>query len=243
MAYVDRPEDILDELRRLRTEVDELRRAVNIRSAKISNATLDLRDNSRLQIVDAGGDLIAKLGSLGYLYDDGVPQQGAEFRFEDGTAALTIWNPFAHSAADRQYVALWNGGQIIVGSDANSGYGLARPWLPIAFQRADVLSWASSTSAVYVGLVEAWTHQQHPWFEARIAISGNPGTTGDVRVLVDGVVVGDPVSFDGTNASTQTRAARIVGDFGKQRQVVLEFRRLTGAGSIFGKIDAWWRQS
>lgn len=243
MAYVDQPEDLISRIQRMENEIRDLRRLVGVKSGKISNAVLDLRDNSRLQIVDAGGDLIAKLGSLGYSYDDGAPQQGVELRFEDGSAALTVWNPFAHTTADRQYVALWNGGAVIVSSDATSGFGLARPWLPIAFQRADVASWASTTSAAYVALVESWTHQQHPWFEARIAVSGNSGSTGDARILVDGVPIGDPVVFDGTNASVQVRSARLVGPFGAQRQVVLEVRRNTGAGTIFAKVDAWWRQS
>lgn len=243
MAYTDQPEDMVSRVLRLENEVRDLRRLIGIKSAKIVDATLDLRNNSRLQIIDANGDLVVKLGSLGFNYDDGTPQQGAELRYEDGTAALTVWNPNAHSVADRQYVGLWNGGNLIVSSDANSGFGLARPWLPIAFQRADVASWAQTTSAAYVGLVEAWTHQQHPWFEARIAVTGNVGTTGDARVTVDGVAVGDPVLFDGTNASVQVRSARVVGAFGQQRQVMLEVRRLTGAGSVSAKVDAWWRQS
>lgn len=244
MAYTDQPQDIIRRLRDLETEITELRRQVQTRSSTVSGGRFALRNNSTFEIQDAANDLVLRAGSLGYSYANGVPQQGFEVHYEDGAPAIGVWRPGATSIADKQYTAIYNSGVIVASTDAASGFGLARPWLPLAFTRSDVASWPATMSSTYVGVLEAFTHQQHPWFEARLAVTGSMASTGDCRVLVDGNQIGEVVQFDGTTARVEHRIGQITGGyFGQQRQVTLELRRTAGLGTINATIAAWWRQS
>lgn len=244
MAYADAPQDIVSRLRRAENDIKDLRRRVGLNSATIDHGVIQLRGDSRIEAIDAEDDLVFRLGSLGFVYADGRNQQGIEMRYEHDSPAIAVWNPGAVSVANKQFVAIYDVlGNIIMSSDANSEFGMARPWLPIAFQRARTTDWASTVSAAYENVTEAWTHQHHPWFEARVSITGNPGTTGDARVMVAGTQVGDLVTYDGVTATTVFRSARVFQVFGTLTQVKVEARRIAGAGTIFAKIDAWWRQS
>lgn len=242
MAYADQPQDLVSRLRRVEAELADLRRKVGLSSATIRRGGLRLLDDAFFEVISADGDRVARIGELG-TFPDGSSQQGVDLRYQNGTSALRIHNPAATDPDDDQFLAIFNGAQIVMSTDANSGFGIARPWLPISFEKARITDWPSTVSGSYENVVEAFTHQQHPWFEARVSCNGNPGTTGDCRVMVAGSQVGDPVVFDGTTPQTVFRSARIFQTFGTLTQVMVEARRLTGVGTIFVKIDAWWRQT
>jgi hypothetical protein len=242
VAAIDKPEDVTTRLNRMQAELEDLRRRVGLSSAEISSGGVTLTNDAYFQVISADGDRLVRFGQLSE-FPDGTPQQGIDLRYQDGRAAITIWDPGATGPDDDQFIGLWNGNQIVLSTDAASGFGLARPWLQIPLSLAPTAQWPSTTSATYAGLLESWSPQHHPWLEARVAISGNPGTAGDARVTVNGVQVGTPFVFDGTNPITGFVSARIDQPYGTLSQVLLEARRTSGANSIFTKMDVWWRQT
>lgn len=246
MAYVNQPEDVVSRLRRIEARLDELTRKVGLSSATINRGTLSLLGNSRFEVVDNDGDLVARLGSLGYRYSDDSPQQGVEFRYDHDQPAIAVWRPInGANPATKQFAALYaTDGTIICSSDANSNFGMGRPWLPISFERARTTEWASTTSGTFEALYEAQTHQQHPWIEARIVITAAAGTSGEARLVVAGSVIGDPVTYSGAGAAVaDLRSGRIVQPYGTLTNVNVEVRRTAGAGNVLVRIDAWWRQT
>ena len=249
MAYTDRPEDIYNRLARMEREMADLRRRVGIQSAIIRKGTLALKEDARFEIIDADDDLVARMGSLGFKYDDGRSQQGLEFRYEDGAPAFTIWRPTAHTSADRQYTAIWNGSRIVVSTDADTGEGLGRPWLDIPFQRADTPTatppWPgmfNTASGSFVNAYEAHTSRQHPWLAVRVYITNN-GATGEWQLTVNGVLLD---TFSSPAPSISDRLYRIndtIAPLHGPAQINLAFRRTAGAGTVWGNAWAWWRQS
>lgn len=85
-----------------------------------------------------------------------------------------------------------SGNRIIVGNDASSGQGLARPYLPASFYRTQFAHFdVSTTSATFQTLWEAQIHKQLPRLEVGArATMDTAATTGELRVLVNGVAFG-----------------------------------------------------
>lgn len=245
MAYVDQPEDLASRIRRIEAELADLRRRSGLSSATIRRGGITLTDDSRLNVVDADGDLLLRVGSLGYDYDDGRPQQGFEAHYENGAPALAVWNPEHGQPSGGQFVAAYNhSGPVVLGTDAESSFGLARPWLPVVMQRLDAAGLGQTTSASFAAVYEAFSHQQHPWIAARCYAYADAGTTGEVRLTVNGTQVGDVITLAAGGSAVEARQARVEGlPFGGVAQVLYEMRRTGGTGAVYGKADVFWRQS
>lgn len=234
------PDWLAAELRELRRNVDELRAERSLGAASIEAGDLVLRSGSTLHVKHATGfDLLAVHRDAGGRYVIAIKR-------DDGSDALVI-----ESTPIGQYLAIKDQhGSIIMSNDASSGVGLARPWLPIPFARVDVSpalnsGLATTQSGSFVAANEAFTHKQHPWatFRGYVSASSDGVTVGEARLVHGETVIGTLTTDPGAALVDFLDWQPSSVQFGQMMQLSYEIRRTAGTGSVYGKVDGWWRQS
>lgn len=122
MGQVNQPSNVLDQIRQLRRELAEVRKAIGLTSATIERGGLTLLNDAFFRMVDDNDVEILYAGP------DDQGRQFVRLRREGGGEVLYTYT----IANGQQYWALTDRtGRIIVSDDAESGTGLARPWLPV----------------------------------------------------------------------------------------------------------------
>lgn len=147
MAHV--PQDLLDHIRALEREVDNLRGRSQMRPAMNQILAGDV-------IIGEGGELIARTPAGVQLFKAGQSSQGdwgVGMGREDGTAALTVGD---EEQAGGQMIRMFMRDAsapdpVIVMDDAWSGRFLGRPSMPIPMQSTAAQSTSSTSLAI------AWT--------------------------------------------------------------------------------------
>lgn len=123
MAQVNHPSNLIDRITQLERELAEVRKKVGLSSATINRGGLTLLNDSFIRMVDDNDTDILYAGPD----EDG--RQQFELRREGGEAILLtqgsdVWG--------RDFWSLWDSsGNVIVSDDAETGLGLARPWMPV----------------------------------------------------------------------------------------------------------------
>jgi hypothetical protein len=127
-----------------------------------------------------------------------------------------------------------SGNRVIVGNDASSGQGLARPYLPGVFHRTRYADLSvATTSATFETLWAAEIHKQHPRME--IGYRGTmdtAGTTGEVQILVNGVAFGTPVSHSFLLLSQTMGPFNVLGGHMDVLTVEIQGRRTSATGAL-----------
>lgn len=229
------PDDILARLRRLETRVDELTRGT-LANAVISSGGITVRDLGGISLVDRDGETVFFVGGAdgSWARPDGTPQPITSISDDRGRWRIAVFDPAPNERGYRQFVAVFDySGNIILGDDADSGEGLARPYIPHTVSPARYSDWPATTASDWEALQRLRFNRQHSWLDADLhATTDNPDTTGEIRLRdPDGnTVLGThPVAFQ--QALFNTRAP-VPGTWGQKRDLVLEARRTTGTGAI-----------
>lgn len=224
--------DYLD--RQARKAAENMRKTLF--SAVISAGGLLIRDDGAFQIISADGSftLYARRGS------DGKREFG--LLRDNGTFVLRTFS----TAGGYQAWALHDNSNNITNSDdAESGQGIARPYLsiPVQTQRWDNLP---STSLDTFEAVETTNYQfkQHPrWFVQIRHCSTAADTTGELRLTLDGVQVGDPTPVAFTSAWVNVGPIAVPGTHMSQHILNLECRRTAGTGRVGASMTVGGMQS
>lgn len=193
MGQVNQPSNVLDQIRDLRRELAEIRKAIGLTSATIQRGGLTFLQDAFLRMVDDNGVEILYAGP------DSEGRQIVRLRREGGGEVLYTYT----IANGQQFWALTDRtGRILISDDAETGAGLARPWLPIVlyprFQPdgppASPFGYANLPVTNLVGetiMWETFASISHP----KIAIVGIWGqasgaNTGTFRLKIQGTTVG-----------------------------------------------------
>ncbi|WP_158544445.1 hypothetical protein [Blastococcus sp. TBT05-19] len=197
----------------------------------------------------ATGDSTVYMGGITPALPDGTLQPGLVLRREDGTIALALYDPTPDNTGDgfNQFLALYDRAQVIVVSDDTaSGQGLSRPYVPIPVTRARYTDMVAVTDSAFVDVFRTpgAFHKVNARARADIRCTTDvAGTTGEVRVLVDGVQVGDvqPVGF--TVETKYVGPFAIPGDAYTTHSIVVQARRTAGTGAVRLDAAVWGVQS
>lgn len=234
MAQVNHPSNLVDRLVRLERELAEVRKKVGLSSATINRGGLTLLNDSFIRMVDDNDTSILYAGPD----DDG--RQQFELRREGGTAILLTQGS---DQWGRDYWSLWDSnGNVVMSDDAETGLGLARPWMPLPLYRQFKPSGTDgapySYATVDAGNISSetalWQGRAtitHPW----ITIDGTWGRgSGDAtptyRLKVNGTIVGE---WTETSLITAQR-----GRFDVQQWVLSDWQQVeltasaTGTGAV-----------
>lgn len=251
------PQDIFDRLRSIERQLQALQTTSPLNNAAMSgrlrmhsggtilveDGRIDVVGGEGIKVHDLGGFTledqdgtpVTYIGGLtgGQMRPDGTPQPAFVQYRDDGTVAISVYDPVPGDAY-QQFVAIWDrSGNWVLTDDTNSGQGIGRPWLPVPFYRARYTDWPASTSGTFETVWRTVVNKQHPKFFIGVAhTSDASGTTGEVRVLVDGVQLDATASVGFIVGSTLFGSDPIAGDHMEAVTVEVQARRTAGTGGI-----------
>jgi hypothetical protein len=198
----------------------------------------------------ATGDSTVYMGGITPAMPDGTLQPGLIVRREDGTISLAQYDPTPDpSVADgfNQFLALYDRAQsIVLADDTASGQGLSRPYVPIPVTRARYTDMVAVTDSAFVNVFETpgVFHKVNARARADIRCTTDvSGTTGEVRVLVDGVQVGDTEPVDFLVTTKYIGPFVVPGNAYTAHSITVQARRTAGTGAVRLDAAVWGVQS
>lgn len=215
-------------------------RAGLLNNASISSgAGLRIAPGSKLVIQHPTGNTMLQAGiyDVNHSFDlgDGSYQPMLLLYRADGTLAFSMYDPDPTSAGYQQFLAVWDrGGNIIVSDDTNSGQGMARPYLSGGFEPARYADFAfSTTSATFETVAHQYVSKQQPRMRVRVQASmDTSATTGEIRVLVDGVQLGSTSTESFAISTRDFGPAPIAGTHEQLVHVEIQGRITSASGSL-----------
>lgn len=226
-------------LNALEAEVRELRAGRRAEATSIGAGGLRVKDGGEIVMEDTTGKVIIQLGRV--LFGDGSSEPGmAAFRTDadGGAVAMSLFGGI-WAAWDRQ-------GNIVLSTDEASGQGIARPWLPVTWAGSDYAQWPGTTSGSFAQICETQVPRQQPKLFVRIRHTTDvSGTTGELRLMCNGVQLGSTVSVAFSIAYAEIGPVELpAGDFSDILSLSVDARRTAGTGAVRAMVVASWsRQS
>ncbi|MFD3327579.1 hypothetical protein [Streptomyces sp. NPDC058701] len=224
------PEDIIDRLTAMERRIQQLSTAVNTRPAlnSVSGGEVRITDGGSLSVIEPGGTKILGAGFWS------ATEYGMEIKRQSGKTALSVRNVTAgdYDQAFRVFDAY---AHELFSDDVVKG-GLARPWLAmLPPQDTSTARWPQTTSAAWTTVARSFNPLWQPRMRLNFLTAAAAGVTGQVRVLVDGVQWGDPVTtpaaFDRTAPVVEDLATR----FGSLVKVEIQAMVTGGTGAVFAQ--------
>ncbi len=129
-----------------------------------------------------------------------------------------------------------SGNRVIVGNDAATGQGLARPYLehtPYLTRYGDWRTFTMATTDVWETIIAYSVVKQHPRLEVCVLASmDTAATTGELRVLVDGVQLDTTASLAYAQGPNTFGPDHVLGGHMAVLTVEVQARRTTATGGI-----------
>jgi hypothetical protein len=228
-----------------REEVAKFAKSGFLRNATITGGEgLTVEDGGQFALAAANGTRIFYVGPVLPSLPDGSPQPGWVIRRADNTQALALFDfiPAADGTLNQALNWYDRGGNIVLADDTNSGQGIARPYVPASFYRARSGDWPSTTSASFETLFRAKLPKQQPRLYARAwGTTSVTGTTGEVRVMVNGTQLGSTGAavFNPVNEFV-FGPATVAGSHMDDLAVEIQARRTAGTGTV--QVEPSWLQ-
>lgn len=240
MGTPNYPRTVVDTIQALRRQA-----AAAYTSSNTRQALTEIRDNILelygQVIVKPGGKLIAQYANgetalhVGAnTLSDGTPAHGVLIRRPGGETVLWTFGPDGGGSA---YWALYDkSGNIIISDDADSGQGLATPYIPWT-----VTPWGqvmtppqSTTAGSWSTLYRAHGPKQHPRVKVLLICQSDADTTGQVRVVnaATNAVIAGPVTIAVGSNNYQTLEGSIGGEHLGDVYIDVQAQRTGGAGAI-----------
>lgn len=177
-----------------------------------------------------GGELGAYFGAL---FQDGL-YVGTGFLIQapDGSDLLGARSDAASGIA-RTMMRDANENVVAGTTFTGDGQGLYRPYIGHGFYRQRYADWTvSTTSGSFEGLWKAEVHKQHPVLSVATQSSmDTAGTTGELRVLVNGVQVGATQSI-GFALTVSAITGAVAGAHMDLMTVEIQGRRTSASGAL-----------
>lgn len=230
------PPDLWERVRKIAAE----EAAKSYRSAPLRNAS-----------ISEGGDLSVRGGAVrvyyrtaqgggnavyfGDLVDQNADYVGTGILVEgpNGTDIASFSYNFADGTSTAHLHDEKN--NIIVGNDSDSGQGLARPWVPMGgFARARYADWGvAAATGTFETLWRGEMIKQLPRISvATLASMDTSGSTGEIRLMVDGIQVGSTQTVGFAQTVSLIGPAVVAGSHMKLLAVEIQARVATGTGAL-----------
>lgn len=233
-------------LRDLQRQIDEVRRARSLENASISNGGLTVKGGGGIRLKAPDGTPIFVMHSNpDNPRPDGTPQPEVIIRRDDGTAALAMHDPLPNQDGYNQALRWFDPtGNEIVADDMTSRTGLALPWMPAPLYPARYTDWPGTDSGTFETLWQGFIPKINPKLRLYFTHTSDvAGTTGEVRVTVNGTQIGSTAAVGFVIASAQldeTTSAAIHDVL----DVQIQARRTAGTGLIrVSPFQSYGRQS
>lgn len=220
-------------------EVAKFAKSGFLRNARISGGNgLTVERGSRLIVEHPDGRRMLLAGayssSAAYNLPDGSQQPMFLLNRADGSLALSMYDPDPALNGFQQFFALWDrSSNIVLSDDADSGQGIARPYVPGSFYRSRYSDWVGTTMTTFETMFRARIPKQHPRLRVRLwASNDTTGATGEVRVVVNGTQFGPTIATTFSIAETLVGPLVVAGTHMTDLVVEIQARLVTGAGAV-----------
>lgn len=219
MTAVNHEEDLLTRILALEKQVKEMRRGT-LSNAVISSGNLEVRTSD--------GFTIMRVGDI--LYDGAVVSGIATYR-HDGSMQRIEWDT---PGGGGHWAMFDEAGNIVVTEDSDSGQGLGRPWIPLHATPMSAITTPtqSTVSGTFAALWRVHGVKQHPRVTVQVFTKLDVGTTGEMRLAVAGVAVGEVRALQSGDNSYHLLDSTVDGAHTDGVQVDVEARRVAGAGTV-----------
>lgn len=232
------PKDMAGEWNKLKREVKGAFSSANTRiggesiGQKLVNIYngLILHAGAFLRLIYANGSEALYIGQHTV---SGNPVEGIIIRRPSGS--LVFWAYGTSAGAQDAFWSLWDkAGNIVFSDDADSGIGIARPWLNYSSVRTALLTSPAdtTTSTTYVPHHTVVGYMQHPriTLDAFVQVSGSDTAQVRVRDTTSGTVIVE-------SSATGSAFITITGNhpnymFGSWFKYDIEIKRASGTGSV-----------
>lgn len=210
--------------------VNDYIRAGLLNSASISSGGLTIKGGA-LKVLYSAGQLAVYFGGL----VTGTTYAGTGLLIQEPNG-IDIAS-FSYNEVTGTHTANLHDGQnnVIVGNDSFSGQGLARPYVPQGgWARARYADWnIATTSATFETLWRGEMFKQHPKISvATLSSMDTSGSTGELRVVVDGVQMGTTQTIGFAQTVSLIGPDVVAGVHMKVLTVEIQGRVASGAGAL-----------
>lgn len=223
------PSDITDTLAKMQRQIDALQAQAGQRPAlnTIAGGTVSITSGGSLRVLDTDGSLMFLIGKISPNHTDGSEQRGVLMYREDGTLALSI----ATGGPEAQGIVIRDrAGHTIFAEDVVAG-GLALPWLSYPSPgEEDTTRWPKTNVAAWTTIGRSRGITFSPRLKYHATMTTDPGTTGQLRLLVDG-----------TTVATGSVGSALIGTvalpaftYNAEVEFQLQAQTTSGAGYIYG---------
>lgn len=224
------PEDIIDRLTAMERRIQQLSTAVNTRPAlnTVSGGEVRITDGGSLSVVEPGGTKILGVGFWSQT------EYGMEIKRQSGKTALSVRNVTGGNY-DQAFRVFDAHGHEILADDVVTG-GLARPWLPmLPPQDTSTTRWPQTNATGWTTIARSFNPIWQPRMRVYCYTAAASGVTGQVRVLVDGVQWGDPVTTPAVFDRTEKVAEDFNARFGGLLKVEIQAMVTSGTGLVYAQ--------
>lgn len=243
MSVIPLPPGLEGRIRQwIRDEVGKLLRSGLLRSASIGEGGLTVRDGY-VRTFPPGSDVSPSffLGRIQNAVDKSYWGTGMLLQQPDGTDIAEFRTAEGDFGAGRSIARVFDsGGRVVFATDAASGQGLARPYVPGGLYPSRYADWRVSTSAdVFETLWSTRMLKQHPQLELGMRASmDTSGSTGELQVLVNGALWGaaQPVGF--SQGFFSFGPAPVDGSHMATLDVEVQARRTSTGGAV--RVEPWF---
>jgi hypothetical protein len=220
----------------IRDEVGRLLRSDLLRSASIGEGGLTIKGGFlRALPLDEAAAVSFYVGRIVSAVDGSYQGTGVLLQQPDGTDIAVIRTAEGDFGPGKSIVSLRDSGErVVFATDAASGQGMARPYVPGGFYRQRSADWSVSTTAgAFEGLWKAEMPKQQPRLRvATQAATTASDTTGEIRVMVNGVQMGAVAAIGSGPTISAYGPEAVAGDHMSTLTVEIQGRRTAGTGSL-----------
>lgn len=230
------PQDFWGRIERMiENSVAKLARSGMLRNSSISGGGLTIKDGGSLQVLyptDMGGKIGVFFGKTNSAITGEYVGTGFTVQNTDGKDIAT----FRSDVTSGNPVAVIRDAQEnpVFSTNQNDGVGLLRPYLNNTAIPARYVDWTvSTTSATFETLFTAYGHKQHTGLLGMMnAAMDTAGTTGETRVMVNGVQVGSTVSHAFSTSTFYYGPGPVPGAWDDWLTIEFQGRRTSATGAL-----------
>lgn len=224
------PEDVSDLLRRMQAEIRDLQGRVNIRPAQNEVlGSVTVGTGGAFKVLDADGQTLFWVGGIAPANPDGSPQRGTLIYRDDGTPALQLARIGGTMANPQVFTVRDSKGNTILAEDLAGG--LALPWLAYPTPgEEDTTRWPKTNSGTWATIGRSRGITLSPRLRYHAAVTADGGSTGQIRLLVDGTVVATGASMTALIGTVALPGYTV----GAEVEFQLQAQTLTGGGYTYG---------
>jgi hypothetical protein len=231
------PPDLWDKIRALvRQEMADYTRSGPLRNASITSGETVIQ-GGRLRVLFPAAEGGRAAAYFGDIYNENDPDEylgtGMMFQAPGGTDIASFRSDVENAGIPLAIIRDAQG-QIVFQTDREDGEGIARPYIPSTFYPARYADMTvSTTAAAFETLFEAVVYKQHPQLVASARYTMDAAaTTGEVRVLVGGVQLGDVKTVGYAIGTGIFGPLPIAGEHMDPITVQIQGRRTSATGAL-----------